>query len=282
MFMLYVDLDELPTLFRRRWLWSMRRPNVAWFRRRDHLGPPFQPLAEAVRDLAASRLGRRPAGPIRLLTHFRYFGFAMNPVSLYYCFDEQEQLDSIIAEVTNTPWGEQHCYVLDARNSAKAVPASEADGLSSERNVIRMRNAKELHVSPFFGMDIDYEFRFNVPAATLTAHIANRTRSEGQQPVLFDASLSLHRRPFRGRELARVLCRYPLMTVQVFAGIYWQAFRLWRKRVPYVPHPNLPVSGEAVSPAVHATGNPAQPAMPIAPPAALRPPKSSRHQKVHS
>ena len=115
LFLMYVDLDELPTLFRRRWLWSANRPNLAWFRRGDHLGPADQPLADSVRDLVAARTGQRPAGPIRLLTHFRYFGFAMNPISLYYCFDADEQIESVVAEVTNTPWGEQHCYVLDVR-----------------------------------------------------------------------------------------------------------------------------------------------------------------------
>lgn len=86
LFLMYVDLEELPALFRRRWLWSAGRPNLAWFRRGDHLGPANQPLADSVRDLVAARTGHRPTGPIRLLTHFRYIGFATNPISLYYCF----------------------------------------------------------------------------------------------------------------------------------------------------------------------------------------------------
>jgi DUF1365 family protein len=116
LFMLYVDLEELPTLFCRRWLWSTDRMNLAWFRRSDHLGPASQPLAESVRKLVAARTGCWPTGPIRLLTHFRYFGFAMNPISLYYCFNADEYVESVVIEVTNTPWGEQHSYVLDVRN----------------------------------------------------------------------------------------------------------------------------------------------------------------------
>ncbi|MEZ5451088.1 MAG: DUF1365 family protein, partial [Thiolinea sp.] len=105
LFMLYLDLDELPTLFKPYWLWSVDRPNLARFRRRDHLGDPQQPLSEAVRERIEQETGRRPAGPIRLLTHFSYFGYRFNPVSFYYCFDAaDQQLEYIVAEVNNTPW----------------------------------------------------------------------------------------------------------------------------------------------------------------------------------
>ncbi len=239
LFLLYVDLDELPTLFRGRWLWSTARANLAWFRRRDHLGSPDQPLAESVRDLVATHAGYRPAGPIRLLTHFRYFGFAMNPISLYYCFDDGERVEFVVAEVNNTPWGEQHCYVLDARSA------------NASARVLALRTAKEFHVSPFLGMDFDYEFRLNIPGSSLAIDIENHRRGASGQRAEFDAQLRLRRRPLDGRGLARVLCRYPLLTTRIFVAIYWQAFRLWRKRLPYVPHPKSspPCAAQSISPA---------------------------------
>jgi uncharacterized protein len=135
-FMLYLDLAELPQAFDRVPLWSARRRAPARFKREDYLGPTDVPLDQAVRDLVEARLARRPRGPIRLLTHARYFGYCFNPVSFYYCFDEAgEHLDAIVAEITNTPWGERHAYVLDA--------AADAGRLK------RFAFDKHFHVSPF-------------------------------------------------------------------------------------------------------------------------------------
>src|SRR5690242_18602267 len=78
-FMLLIDLDELPTLFDRFWLWSSRHPALAWFRRKDYLGDAKQSLSDAVRDKVMQHTGIRPRGPIRLLTHLRYFGHNFNP-----------------------------------------------------------------------------------------------------------------------------------------------------------------------------------------------------------
>src|SRR5688500_4198941 len=141
-FMSYLDLAELPALFDRRWLWSARGPALAWFRREDFLGPQDVPLDEAVRAVVQERTGLAPRGPIRLLTQLRFFGYSFNPVSFYYVFGEDSRLETIVAEITNTPWKERHVYVLPITGAARVGSHAWRFGF-----------AKEFHVSPFMPMD---------------------------------------------------------------------------------------------------------------------------------
>ena len=228
LFLMYVDLDELDDLFSGRWFWSSRRPNLAWFRRQDHFGNPGESLAQAVRRLVQERTEAVPRGPIRMLTHFRYFGFIMNPISLFYCFGEEEQLEFVVAEVNNTPWGERHCYVLDLRQNHGKQGFGENGSLTC---------GKDLHVSPFLGMHYEYVWRLSVPASELSVGIENRNTIPGSESADFHASLQLKRVELTRQSLSWMLCRYPFMTLRVFLAIYRQAFRLWRLNVPYVPHP---------------------------------------------
>jgi DUF1365 family protein len=221
--MLWLDLAELDEVFRGRWFWSTRRPALAWMKRADYLGDPGLPLAEAVRRRVAAETGARPTGPIRMLTQLRSFGHCFNPVTFYDCYrPDGTGLEAIVAEITNTPWRERHAYVL-------AVDAARAGAATQQFDF-----PKGFHVSPFMPMRQDYRWRFGQPGGRLAVHMENF--QDGAQ--LFDATLTLERREITTASLALALLRWPAATLRVLAAIYWQALRLWLKRVPFHAHPS--------------------------------------------
>jgi DUF1365 family protein len=218
-FMAYLDLAELPDVLDPLRGGSARRPALAWYRRSDHLGDPDRPLDECVRDLVAAQTGSRPNGPVRMLANLRYFGHCFNPVSFYFCFDPAgDSVEAVLAEVNNTPWGESHAYVIGGADASR---------------IIRGRVAKDFHVSPLMGMDHVYEWRTTVPGDTLSVHI----ESLRDGALAFDATLSMQRRELAPGVARQMLLRYPAMTAQVVARIYWQALRLRLKGAPWHPHP---------------------------------------------
>ncbi len=230
LFMMYLDLDELPTLFDKHWFWSVRRAAPARFRRSDHLGPPHQPLAESVRDLVECETGQRPQGPVRLLTNLSYFGYCFNPVSFYYVYGEDAgRPEAIVADVSNTPWGERDTYVLQV--------ARDADS----RKPLAFSPDKKMHVSPFMPMNVDYDWRFRAPGRSISVFMANDIDGER----VFNASIRMTRTEISSLSLARVLLAYPFMTLKVIGGIYWQALRLWIKGCPFYAHPDKNKTVEA-------------------------------------
>jgi DUF1365 family protein len=209
--MAYIDLGELPGLLNGRLL----EPGVGLmrFRRSDYHGDPGQDLSEAVGDSVERALGRRPPGPIRLLTQLRALGHCFNPVSFYYCFDPAgNRLDAVLVEVTNTPWGERQAYVLDG-----------AAGTFEKR----------MHVSPFQPMDQIYHCRVDAPGERLGVVIENRD----EQGRVFSAALRMDRVELTPGAVRRVAARYPFATIRVLALIYGHALGLKLAGVAVHPHP---------------------------------------------
>ena len=200
--MAYVDLDDVPALLGRR------------LRRGDHIGDPARPLQEVVREIAGPDA---PRGPVRLLTNVRTLGHCFNPVCFYYLFEEDgETVGAVVAEVTNTPWGDRHAYVLP-REDGRRVLVGDMD--------------KRMHVSPFMGMDQRYVLRATEPGPTLSVHIENREHGD----TVFDATLRLERRPLTRRGLAR----HHGATLRVVALIYAHAVALKLKGVPWHRRPEV-------------------------------------------
>ncbi len=207
----YLDLEELPGLLRGRLV--RPRPGPLRFRRRDYLGPEGTRLDDVVRDTVQAETGERPEGPIRLLTQLRSFGHCFNPVSFYYCLDAAgERVDAVVAEVTNTPWGERHAYV---------IPGTRGE------------MAKAMHVSPFMAMDHRYSVRAGVPGERLAIHIES---SRNDAPA-FEATLALRRRELTRGAAARLAIRYPFANLRVLGLIYGHAVGLKVAGAPVHRHP---------------------------------------------
>lgn len=252
-FMMYLDLAEIDQVLSRSWLWSRSRFALARFKRSDFFGDSSQPLDLCIRDYVEKNLGKRPDGPIRVLANLRYFGFIINPITIYYCFDASgDALEAIVAEVNNTPWNERHAYVLPVNGAASLNYSFE----------------KAMHVSPFNPMAMRYKWFSNVPSSHLSVHLENwqdlTTSTEadktqafdpqsGQQPVspqqqsfqqqsfqqqekIMDATLVLQAQTITQSRLTLALILYPFMTVKVVGAIYWQALKLWLKRTPFYSH----------------------------------------------
>jgi DUF1365 family protein len=215
-YMVLVDLDELPELDRRLPLFGWNRRALTSYRDADHI--------DIHATLAEHGVELRGGGSIQVLTNLRVLGYVFNPVSFWWCRHGDGTLACIVAEVSNT-FGERHSYVL--------LPA----GAAAAGDRVVFQTEKLLHVSPFMPMDQTYTWWFSEPGDRLG--IRMDVHETGMRD--FHATLAARRRPLTARTLRSVLIRYPLMPARVTALIHWQAARLWLKRLrvhhkpPFVP-----------------------------------------------
>ncbi len=224
LFMVYLDLDELPSLVGRRGLIANRKFSSRSLLRSDHLFDNSKSLAAEVRQIVQDQTGIFPSGPIRLLTQLRYCGYYFSPLNVFYVYDERDtRVQYVVAEVNNTPWKERHCYVLWDGNR------------TGQSDSLQFAHAKEFHVSPFMGMEMEYRWSLSEPGENSTIRLANFEDSR----KVFDAGMTLRRRELNKQQLRRMTFRYALMTAQIGAAIYFQALRLWWKKCPFYPHPKL-------------------------------------------
>lgn len=212
-----LDLDELEHAFAGRIGYAHERFAVVSFRRRDYHGDAGVPLREAVLARVEAELGARPDGRVRIVTQLRTLGYLFNPVSFYLCHDADGALACVMAEINNTPWNERFSYVLDARDKTELV----------------WRFPKRFHVSPFFDMDQEYEWRFSVADDAFGVHMTNFEAGR----AVFHAGFEGARTPLDRAGLTGALLRYPLQPLRMHAAIYLHAARLFLKGVPFFTHP---------------------------------------------
>jgi hypothetical protein len=244
----WLDLAELPGALDAHPLWSARRAAPIRFRREDFHGDPDVPLDQAVRATVETATGHRPTGPIRMLAHLRTWGWSFNPIAFYFAFTpDGAAVDTLVAEVTNTPWHERHAYVLP-------VGAPEVDQ--------PIRFPKALHVSPFMDLDLDHSLAFSHPGADELTIRMDDWRGEDH---VFAAELDLHRLPLDRPTMGRALWQHPLPAQRVSAGIYWEALKLRAKHAPFRRHPHKVGAGRASSSLAAGPDASASPGCPVDP-----------------
>tara|TARA_B100001996_G_C18611547_1_gene573933 strand:+ start:249 stop:1031 length:783 start_codon:yes stop_codon:yes gene_type:complete len=223
LFMVYLDLKSFEKSFKKSWIWNVNRSALVSFMRDDYHGNNNIDLDTSVRKTIYKKIGKNIKGPIRLLTNLRYFGYCFNPVSFYYCFDEADtKVEVIMAEVTNTPWKERHSYII--KNNNKNIRPKN----------ISIKLDKKLHVSPFWGMDHQYEWFFSEPSKRLLVNMKNFK----DKNKVFDAKLIMNRTPFSLKNLIKQVVKFPFITAVIVFRIHWHALKLWLKKAPFYIHPD--------------------------------------------
>ena len=219
-FMMYFDIKKIENIFKKSIFWNINKPSLVSFYRKDYHGNIEDSLDESVRKTVYTKTGKKLIGPIRILTHLRYFGYCFNPVSFYYCFDENDhRLELIMAEVTNTPWQQRHSYIILNKKNNKYMAA---------------KMSKQFHVSPFWGMDHQYDWLFSNPDKKLSVYMKNKLDNK----KVFEANLLLKRTKLNSRNLAKQILKFPLLTIIIVFRIHWQAVKLWFKGATFFTHPD--------------------------------------------
>jgi len=220
--MMYFNLDEIDTVFSLTRTWSNKWYSPVKLFRKDYFGDPDRPISDCIKELVDQHLSFKPEGVVCMLTNPRIFQYVINPISIYYCFDKEDNLEAMVLEVTNTPWKEKKTYVLPC-NPRKI----------KQHNKFK----KTLYVSPFHDMDLVYDCKSNTPDSKLLLHLDNLKITNEEEEKIFDATLVLNRSEINSKSLRNLLISYPLMTLKVFIGIHIQALKLIIKRVPLTPKP---------------------------------------------
>jgi len=216
LFMVMLDLEEIPNCFSGLPGWSTKPFRPVQFRREDYYGQTNVSLYDSIKQLVKVRTNKNINGPIKLLTHLRYFGHCFNPISVYYCYNENEKdIEAVVAEVSNTPWNEKFCYVLPIENIKEDLEIQ-----------------KEFHVSPFLPLDLTYRFQIAEPNDELALNIY----VENNKQTVLIAKMNMTQKKLTRTSSLKTLVRFPLMTLQIITKIYWQALKLKLKGATIYNH----------------------------------------------
>lgn len=220
-FMYFFDIAKIDGIFAPIKFCSVEKFNWQTFRRKDYGDDRRNLLDYRLRELVKQYNGIYPDGEIYLITQLACLGYCFNPITVYLVFNKNDSdINTIVLEVTNTPWSERHHYIL---------PLAQ----HKQKNRAYFSFKKALHVSPFMTMDYQYHLYFKLTVDKIILHIESYKNEQKH----FDATLSLRRLEFSNQVIRKVLLHNPLSQYKVTTGIYWQALKLWLKGIPFCTHP---------------------------------------------
>lgn len=214
----YLNPNDISDLCKNIVYLSCEQFNYLSFKQKNYIGGKKANIYDAVEKLLSEHNVTR-SSDIYMMAQLAHFGYCFNPISLYFTY-EGDKLQSLIADVHNTPWGEKHAYVLTKPSFSKPP-------------FYQYQFKKALHVSPFMQMDFMYHFNVKVTEDNFVLHMKNMK----QDYRYFDATLNLTGEPLTTATLKRLVFKHPLMAQKIVLGIYWQACKLFLKQIPFVSHP---------------------------------------------
>ena len=213
-FSLLIDLNEVVNLEKKIKFFSYNKFNILSFYDIDHGPRDGSCLTEWVKKILAESKVNIGSGSIKLLCFPRFFGYVFNPLSIFYCYDENSQIKAVLYEVKNT-FNEQHTYVFPASPSS---------------NLILHKCDKKFYVSPFIEMKTFYNFRLLKPGTIISIFI-KQADIDGPLLTACQAGKRLELNSFN---LFVQFLKHPLMSFKVILAIHFEAFRLWSKGIKHV------------------------------------------------
>tara|TARA_B100000963_G_scaffold121652_1_gene106077 strand:+ start:222 stop:980 length:759 start_codon:yes stop_codon:yes gene_type:complete len=212
-FSLLIDLSELDILDKKINFFSYNKFNLISFYDKDHGERNGSSLEEWVKKNLREKEINVENIKIKLLCYPRILGYVFNPLSVFYVYDDKDELISILYEVKNT-FGEQHTYIFKVENN----------------NFLQHNCVKKFHVSPFIEMNCNYFFKILKPAEKISVII---DQYQSNEKILY-ASQDGRRTDLTSSELIKSYLKHPLMTFKIISAIHFEAFKLWAKGIKFI------------------------------------------------